>query len=325
MKVAVLLALLALAVFAMPCARAQENAVDPTRFAETESEDQQVLAAQADEFESALGDSLAASEEGEEESENDEEVEGEEEVEEEADEEADEDIEAEDEVEDTEADEEADEDSEEVEDESEETAEESSEEESEEQDGETEAESEGNPDYVLAELQDSPVSTGFMEMTSSFVASAPRAAEHLIHSLSSQQAAAAQQEYLTGYTHGHSDGLMVATHVGPAGPAAKATEEEEDSDEADSLMETKAKATANGAPINWSTFPAQPLYGAQYGAYAYAGAPMVPNAPYYSHEYHPSAVGAGHFVPPPPPLPTWLPPPPYVTPAKPAKEGAEEF
>lgn len=275
----IVLAIAVLALFACTFTIAQETAVsDSPRFAEMEHEDATTLAEQEADY-----DSMVSNEEGEDEAEE----EGEEE-EEEADQS---DEEAEAEEEETDESEESDE-AEAEEGESEESAEAADEEEAEETDEEEdEAESEGNADYVLAELKDNAVMTGFMEMIAHFVPTAARTAEHMVHSLSSHQQAAAQQHYAYGYAHGHAD-------------AVAATNDNEETDEEDSeqasFVEGSAKAESES-----------PVYTAQY----YAGYPSV--AGVYYQPMHP--------IPAPPQLPTWLPPPPYITPApsKAAKGGDE--
>jgi len=136
-----------------------------------------------------------------------------------------------------------------------------------------------------------------MEMTAEFVPTPARAAEHMVHSLSSEQAAMAQQEYLTGYGHGHADGFIAAAPKEEAAfveTGAKAETETESETDSSSEAEyvTPSYVSSNGA--------------AYYGSYPSHAASIV---------YQPAFTGA---VPMPPQLPTWLPPPPYITPVAPA-------
>jgi hypothetical protein len=281
---AIVLAVAICALFAASFAVAQDAAVaEAPRFAAAEHEDAAVVAEQEAEFEATLAGEEEADEEGEGEEESDEAEEEEtDEAEEESAEEAEE--EAGEEETSEEGEEEADEETDE------EADEDSSEEEA---DEESDAESEGNPDFVLAELKDNAVMTGFMEMVAAFVPTAARAAEHLVHSLSSEQAAAADQQYAAGYAHGHADGWTTAQTK----PAAS---EEEESDEAETNEEGEA-AFVEGAS------KASPVYTSQY----YAG---YPSAGVYYQPYH--------AIPAPPQLPSWLPPPPYIMPVAPkGKDG----
>jgi len=228
-------------------------------------------------------------------------------IEDEAEDEPEDEEEAEDEVADEsgeEADEEADE---EAEDEEEEGADEEAEEdeeaadEEEEGEDEEEAEEEGEEEeteFVLAELSDNAVSTGFMEMTATFKPTESRVAEHLVHSLDSHQLAVAAQEYSTGYAHGVAD----------SAPAPAESEEEEEAEpalvEADAEAETETEADSEYAGgVQYIASNGQPYF-ASYPAHTATVAPYM---------------GA---VPMPPQLPTWLPPPPYITPvAAPAAKG----
>jgi len=283
----IVLAIAVLALFACTFTVAEENAVsDAPRFAEVEHEDAATLSEQEAEYNALIA---SDEEEGEEEGED----EADEEVDEEA-EEADE-AEGEEEVEADSEEEEADETEDEEAAEDEEADEDNEEEEEEESDEAEEAESEGNSDYVLAELKDNAVMTGFMEMIARFVPTAARTAEHMVHSLSSHQQAAAEQQYAYGYAHGHADASAAQTKADD-----EDTDTEEESEEADeaSFVEGSAKAESE-----------VPVYTAQY----YAGYPNV--AGVYYHPYGP--------IPAPPQLPTWLPPPPYITPA-PSKAAAAE-
>jgi len=272
-----IIAVAVLAVFACAFATAETPAaaVEP-RFAEAEMEDQAVVAEQQAEFESTL-----EADEIEDEAE-----------EEESDEESDE---AEDESEEEEADESEEEESEEAESEEEEESEEEADEESEEEadeeseDESEEEESETETEFVLAELQDSAVSTGFMEMTAKFVPTAPRTAEHLVHSASSETAAIAKQHYMAG----HADGFMAAS--------ASANSEEEESEDGEALVETEAEADTEN-----------PVYVASSGASYYGSYPTYAGVTY--------TPGGG--IPVPPQLPTWLPPPPYITPV--AAKGSDD-
>lgn len=274
-----IIAVAVLAVFACAFATAEAPAaaVEP-RFAEAEMEDQAVVAEQQAEFESTL--------------EADEIEDEAEEEEEESDEESDE---AEDESEEEEADESEEEESEEAETESEseeeEESEEEADEESEEEADEESEEEESETEFVLAELQDSAVSTGFMEMTAKFVPTAPRTAEHLVHSASSETAAIAKQHYMAG----HADGFMAAS--------ASANSEEEESEDGEALVETEAEAEADTE---------NPVYVASSGASYYGSYPTYAGVTY--------TPGGG--IPVPPQLPTWLPPPPYITPV--AAKGSDE-
>jgi len=272
---AIVLAIAVLALFACTSV-AQETAVaEAPRFAEAEHEDAASLAEQEAEF-----DSLVSGEADEEADES--ELEGEEEEEAEEEDQADEEVEdadeAEEESEETdEADEEADESDE---------AEEESEEESDE-------EAEDSSDYVLAELKDNAVMTGFMEMIAKFIPTAPRTAEHMVHSLSSHQQAAADQQYAYGYAHGHADAMTTGNTEEESDEETdvEADGEGEETEEA-SFVEGSAKAETDA-----------PVYTAQY----YAGYPSVGGVYYQPH--YPSPM--------PPQLPTWLPPPPYITPVAP--------
>jgi len=277
---AIVLAVAICALFAAVAVAQDAAVVEAPRFATAEHEDSAVLAEQEAEYESTLGEEEADEESADEEEETDEEGEADEAEEEETDE-------AEDEEEGSdEADEEGEADEESADEEAEE---ESSEEESE------EAESEGNPDFVLAELKDNAVMTGFMEMVAAFVPTAARAAEHLVHSLSSEQAAAADQQYAAGYAHGHADGWTTAQ-------TKPANAEEEESGEG----EAEAEETEEGAFVEGSA-KAHPVYTSQY----YAGG--YPTAGVYYQPYH--------AIPAPPQLPSWLPPPPYIMPVAPAGKG----
>jgi hypothetical protein len=284
MRAIVVVALLAL--FACTFTVAQETAVaDAPRFAETEHEDAATLAEQeADWSAMVAGDTEEADEADE--------VEAEEEADEEveADEEADEEVDEADEAEaDEEVEEEADEEAEEADEaEAEEEVEdetEADEEDQNESEDEVEEESE-NTDFVLAELKDNAVMTGFMEMMAKFVPTAARAADHMVHSLSSHQQAQADQQYAYGYAHGHADASSVKETDEEEGEEA-----EEEADEA-SFVEGGAKAESEHHPV----------YTAQY----YAGYPHVAGVYYQQH----------YPIPAPPQLPTWLPPPPYITPVE---------
>jgi len=267
-----IIAVAVLAVFACAFATAETPAaaVEP-RFAEAEMEDQAVVAEQQAEFESTL----AADE-----------IEDEAEEEEEEAEEEEESDEAEDESSDEEAEEEESEAESEEEEESEEEADEESEEEADEESEDESEEEESETEFVLAELQDSAVSTGFMEMTAKFVPTAPRTADHLVHSASSETAAIAKQHYMAG----HADGFMAASSN---------AEEDESEDGEEALVETEAEADTEN-----------PVYVASSGAQYYGSYPT-----YAGVTYTPAAG-----IPVPPQLPTWLPPPPYITPA-PVKGG----
>lgn len=278
MRVAVV-AIAVLALFACTFASAQEA----PRFAEVEAEDAAVLAEQQKAFEASLDQSQIVEEDSDEAEDADEEEEAdEEEADDEADEEdaallevADEeeaDEESEAEAEDEEADEESEESDSESEDESED------EDESEEEESEAEAETE----FVLAELQENYLPTGFMEMTAEFKPTAPVAAEHLVHSLSSHQQAVAQQEYAAGYAHGQAEASFVETEA-----------EAEAETEADAEHPGATYVSSNGMPY----YASYPAHVAQIQPY-YSGVPM------------------------PPQLPAWLPPPPYITPVAPKdKDG----
>jgi len=268
----------ALALIACTFVAAQSAEVAP-RFAEAEVEDQAVLAEQQKEFEASLEssqieDEAEADDEAEDESEEEAEDESEEESEEEADEEADEENEEE-------ADEEA-----EDEEEADEEADEESEEEEEESD-ESEAE---ETEFVLAELSDNAINTGFMEMTSTFKPVEAVEAHHMVHSLASHQLAVAQQEYAVGYAHGQSDAAI-----------AGASNADESEDEEASFVEAKSESEtdAEHAPVQYIASNGQPYF-ASYPAH------VASVQPYYGG------------VPMPPQLPTWLPPPPYITPVIPA-------
>lgn len=288
MRAVAVVAIAVLALFACTFASAQEVAAP--RFAEVEAEDAAVLAEQQKAFEESLDQSQIVEEdadesedESEDEDEAEDESEDEAEDEAEADEEADEEDaallevadeeEAEEEESEEEADESEEEDSEESEDEAEEEESDEAEEESEEEESEAEAETE----FVLAELQENYLPTGFMEMTATFKPSAPVAAEHLVHSLSSHQQAVAQQEYSTGYAHGHADASFVETEA---------------------EAETEADAEAEHPGATYVSSNGMPYY-ASYPAH------VAQIQPYYSG------------VPMPPQLPAWLPPPPYITPVAP--------
>jgi hypothetical protein len=283
-----LLVVALLALFACTFTVAQETAVaDAPRFAETEHEDATTLAEQeADWSAMVAADTDEADEADEGEAEADEEAD--EEVDEEADEEADEESEeeADEESEDESGEEEADES--EAEDESEEEADE---------------EAEDRSDYVLAELKDNAVMTGFMEMVSQFIPTAARAADHMVHSLSSHQQAAADQQYAFGYAHGHADAMSNTAKDGEEESEEEGEEaaaEEEEGEEASSFVEGSAKAEEQHS-----------LYPVPY----YGGYPSVAGVYYQPH--YPSMV--------PPQLPTWLPPPPYITPVPDKKDkGGDE-
>jgi len=275
----------ALALLACTFVSAQADVAAP-RFAEAETEDSAVLASQQAEFEASLDVSQIEDEaEEEDEAVDEDEAEDEEEAEDEA--------EAEDETED-EADEEAeDEEEDEVDEEAED--EEAADEEAEDEDEEAEEESEEEEtEFVLAELSDNAVSTGFMEMTATFKPTESRVAEHLVHSLDSHQLAVAEQEYSVGYAHGHADASSNAEEA-----------DEEDSDAEPALVEAEAEADAeNPAAVQYIASNGQPYF-ASYPAHVATVAPYM---------------GA---VPMPPQLPSWLPPPPYITPL-PAKAGKDE-
>jgi len=132
------------------------------------------------------------------------------------------------------------------------------------------------------------VSTGFMEMTAKFVPTAPRTAEHLVHSASSETAAIAKQHYMAG----HADGFMAASAP---------NSEEEESEDGEALVETEAEADTEN-----------PVYVASSGAQYYGSYPTYAGVTY--------TPGSG--IPVPPQLPTWLPPPPYITPV--AAKDADE-
>jgi len=292
----VVLALCAL--FAVSMAQDAQSAVAPaaeSRFAETESEDAAVLAAQEQEFEDALDtdeEEEAADEETEEADEEGEEAE--EETEEESEDEAAEESDVEEESEDA------------AEDETEEDAEEDAEVADEfEDEGEEEAEDEGADDgFVLAELQENPTFTGFMQMTAEFVPVEAEEAEHLVHSLSSHQQALAAQEYSVGYAHG------VAAAAAPAPQDVEESEDEEEAEDGEEAAFVEGQATAKGSP--------RPVYG-------FPG--QFPNGIAYSMESTGHAFAARPYytsvAPPPPPVPTWLPPPPYVPPV-PAAGGKDD-
>jgi flagellar biosynthesis GTPase FlhF len=198
-----------------------------------------------------------------------------------------------------EAEDEADEESEEEEEEetedeaSEEDAaedEEADEEESEEEEEEEEEESDEAEDteFVLAELQDNAKMTGFMETVAHFKPVPAITADHLVHSLSSESQAAAAQQYSVGYGHG----VMAAK---AAQNPEEHTEEVED--------EEGASFVENTSDAEYIASNGQPYY-AQY--------------PAHFSTYNPSG-----WTPPPPQLPAYLPPPPYITPA-PVKGGKDE-
>jgi hypothetical protein len=259
----------ALALIACTFVAAQSVEVAP-RFAEAEVEDQAVLAEQQKAFESSLESSQIEDEaEAEDESEEEAEDESEEEAEAESEEEADE------------------EDEEEADEESEEEADEESEEEEEESDESEESETE----FVLAELSDNAITTGFMEMTATFKPVEPVEAHHMVHSLASHQLAVAQQEYSVGYAHGQSDAAI----------AAASTSDESEAEAEASFVEAKSEAETDSehAPVQYIASNGQPYF-ASYPAH------VASVQPYYGG------------VPMPPQLPTWLPPPPYITPVIPA-------
>jgi len=283
MRAIVLVALLAL--FACTFTVAQETAVaDAPRFAE--QEDAATLAEQEAEY-----NAMVSGESEEEEADETDEVDAE--AEEEVDEADEAEEEAEDEAEVDEADETEAEEEEAVEEEADEEAD--AEDEVDEQNEEEAEESSENTDYVLAELKDNAVMTGFMEMIAKFVPTAARSAEHMVHSLSSHQQAAAEQQYAVGYAHGHSDAAIIkADHTDSDETDVDEEDTETDSDEA-SFVEDGSKAE-------------HPVYTAQY----YAGYPSVAGVYYQPH----------YPTPAPPQLPTWLPPPPYITPVETkAKDG----
>jgi len=265
---------------------------EATRFAETESEDQAVLAEQEEMFEDAL-DLDEAEDEAEEESEED--------LEDEAD--ADEEVEEETEDETEDEEEGSDEEAEETDAEAEESEEEA-ETESEEEDTEAEEDEGESDEFVLAELQDNPKFTGFMQMTAEFVPTEAAEADHLVHSLSSHQQAAAYQQYTFGYAHGQADAAAATA------PAPHASEEEEGEEEAEEGEEAEVSfVEASGAPVPVYGFPGQFPSGidGSHGTHYYGQA-----SPYYS------------YAPPPPPMPTYLPPPPYVPPVPAAGADAKE-
>ena len=312
MSRALVVAIAVLALFACTFASAQEVAAP--RFAEVEAEDAAVLAEQQKAFEATLdqsqieeedsdesesesedADEESADEEDADEADEESEAEDESEEEESADEESEdlallevadenaEEAEAEAEEEESSEDEESDEAEEEADEEAEEESEaedESEEEESDEAEEEEESEGEAETEFVLAELQENYLTTGFMETAAEFKPTQPVAAEHLVHSLSSHQQAIAQQEYVTGYAHGHAD-------------AVSADEEGEAS-----FVEADAAADAEHPSATYVSSNGQPYY-ASYPAH------VANIQPFYGG------------VPVPPQLPSWLPPPPYVTPVAP--------
>jgi len=260
--------LIVVAVLAMFVACAFATAEVSVAVAESEVEDQSVLAAQQAAFEATLdADEIEESDQAEDESEEGEGEESEEESEEESDEESEDESEEE-----TESEDESEEETEEESESEEEADEESEEEESE----------ESETEYVLAELQDNAVTTGFMEMTAKFVPTESRTADHLVHSASSEVDAIAKQNYLSG----HADGFAAASLV-----------------ETEAEAETESETEAEGGPVYVSSNGAQ-----YYGAYpTYAGVSVSP-------------LAGG--IPVPPQLPTWLPPPPYITPV--ADKGSKD-
>jgi hypothetical protein len=272
----------ALALIACTFVAAQSAEVAP-RFAEAEVEDQAVLAEQQKTFEASLESSQI---EDEAEAEDEAADESEEEAEGEAEEESEEDEEA-DEEDEEEADEEA---------EDEEEADEEADEESEEEEEESDESEADNTEFVLAELSDNAISTGFMEMTATFKPVEPVEAHHMVHSLASHQLAVAQQEYAVGYAHGQSDAAIAA--------ASNADESEDEAEASFVEANSEAETDAEHAPVQYIASNGQPYF-ASYPAH------VATVQPYYGG------------VPMPPQLPTWLPPPPYITPVAPAGGKSE--
>jgi len=158
----------------------------------------------------------------------------------------------------------------------------------------------------LAELQDNPKFTGFMQMTAHFIPTESAEAEHLVHSLSSHQQALAHQQYTAGYAHGMADATA---------PAPKAQEGEEDEQDSE---EEEAEEGEEAAFVEQSGSP-RPVYGFPGQFPTIAGYNSGPTGhgfiarPYYTS-----------VAPPPPPVPTWLPPPPYIPPAPAAAGGKDD-